>query len=254
MEKIIEFIITKDGSNTLYSKEYSQHYHNCNDGALQESLTKHIIPAFSYIKLNKTLNILDICFGLGYNTLATLYYIQKYNLNIKVNIFSPELNKELLQNLIKFEYPKEFKKLLKIIDSITNHGYYKDKMCNIEVYNGDAREYLKQLKEKNIQFDIVYQDPFSADVNKALWSVEYFKDIYSLLDQKGIVTTYSIATPVRLSMSEAGLKIYEIKNDTQRKSTIALKIQSDNFKYIDMELKKQRNPNAKALRDNDNKG
>jgi len=249
MEKVIEFVRTKDGSNTLYSKEYNQHYHNCNDGALQEALTKHIIPAFTYIKNKKSINILDICFGLGYNTLATLYYINKHNLDIKVNIFSPELDSNLLKSLENFQYPKEFNDLIQSIKTISTKGVYKDEMCKIEVYNGDAREYLKILLEKNIQLDIVYQDPFSSDVNKILWTQEYFEDIYSLLDIKGIVTTYSIATPVRLSMSESGLYIYEIQSDTKRKSTIALKAKNEEYKFIDMELKKQRNSNAKALRD-----
>ena len=251
MEITIEFVTTKDGSNTLYSKEYNQHYHSCNDGALQESLQKHILPAFEHIDKKDTITILDICFGLGYNTLATLYYIKKNNLKLNVNIYSPELDGELLKSLQKFEYPKEFTSLSEIIKNIASNGYYKDEMCSIEVFNGDARKYLKQLREKNIQFDIVYQDPFSSEVNTLLWSLEYFSDIYALLKEDAVVTTYSIATPVRLSMSENGLYIYEIKNDLKRKSTIALKKKVDKYKYIDMELKKQRNPDAKPLRDKD---
>jgi len=248
MEQEIELVTTKDGSNTLYSKEYSQYYHCCDDGALYESLAKHIFPAFDYIKNTGTINILDICFGLGYNTLATLYYIKKHNLDIKVNIYSPELDGKLLKSLHEFQYPKEFEGLSEIIKAIVNNGSYKDEMCNIEVYHGDARKYLKQLREEKVQFDIVYQDPFSSDVNKTLWTIEYFKDIYSLLKKEGIVTTYSIATPIRLSMSENGFFIHEIQTD-KRKITIALKAIDKRYKYIDMELKKQRNLDAKALRD-----
>jgi len=79
--------------------------------------------------------------------------------------------------------------------------------------------------------------------------VEYFNDIYKLLKDEAIVTTYSIATPVRLSMYESGLNIYEIQGTNKRKSTIGLKNKSDLYKYIDMDLKKQRNKEAKALRD-----
>ena len=201
------------------------------------------------MKNKRSINILDICFGLGYNTLATLYYIQEQNLDIKVHIYSPELDGGLVKSLKDFEYPEDFQSFRKFIDEVSQKGIYKDKTCSIEVYTGDAREYLKELLKRNIEFDIVYQDPFSSEVNSTLWTVEYFNDIYKLLKDEAIVTTYSIATPVRLSMYESGLNIYEIQGTNKRKSTIGLKNKSDLYKYIDMELKKQRNKEAKALRD-----
>ncbi len=72
-----------------------------------------------------------------------------------------------------------------------------------------------------------------------------------------MVTTYSIATPIRLSMSENGLYIYEYKRELKDKSTLAFKTKptsnklNDYYKFIDMELKKTRNTTAKALRDFD---
>jgi len=43
---LIEKILTNDGTATLYSKEFDESYHSQKDGALRESLEKHIIPAF----------------------------------------------------------------------------------------------------------------------------------------------------------------------------------------------------------------
>lgn len=244
----IELVKTQDGSNTLFSKEYNQHYHSCKDGALYESLTKHIIPALSYHQEKKELVILDICFGLGYNTLATLYYLKKHNLQKKIHIYSPELDPELIKSLNDFIYPKELEEFQEIIQQLSKEFYYKDQNYTLEVINQDAREVLRELNEQGITIDIVYQDPFSSEVNKALWTVEYFDDIVKLLDKDAILTTYSIATPVRLSMSESGLYIYEIEAK-KRRSTIAFKQKQHQYKYIDMELKKQRNKEAKPLRD-----
>jgi len=249
--RAIELVETQDGSNTLYSKEYNQHYHSTKDGALNESFLKHILPAFKYHKVKKDFVILDICFGLGYNTLATLYHLQKQNIDCKVHIYSPELDLELIQGLKNFVYPQEFKAFYKIIESLSNKLFYEDENYKIQIYNQDAREVLQELNEKNIKFDIVYQDPFSSDVNRSLWTQEYFKQIVKLLAEDGIITTYSIATPVRLSMYENRLNIYEILQDNNKKSTIALKkkIDDPSFHYVDMELKKIRNQNAKALKD-----
>lgn len=214
---------------------------------MYESLIKHIVPALEYHTKKEKLVILDICFGLGYNTLATLYYIKQNNLPIKLHIYSPELDGELIKSLKDFVYPQELHEFQYVIKELSKNFFYEDDDCTIEVINKDAREVLKELNKKGICFDIVYQDPFSSEVNKLLWTVEYFEDIAKLLNKDAIVTTYSIATPVRLSMYESGLYIYEIK--AKKRSTIAFKEKQDSYKYIDMELKKQRNKEAKALRD-----
>ncbi|MEA3353157.1 MAG: MnmC family methyltransferase [Campylobacterota bacterium] len=214
-------------------------------------MSKHIVPALTYQKEKQALYILDICFGIGYNTLATLYYLLKNSIDKKVYIYSPEFDEDLIKSLKDFNYPKEFEPFKKIIEKISNNFKYEDENLYIEVYKGDARRYLKELKKRDISVDIVYQDPFSSDVNKALWTKEYFTDIKAILSSDAVITTYSIATPVRLSMWENGISIYEYKADNTNRSTMGLNktVIDKNYKYIDMELKKERNKDAKALYD-----
>ena len=246
-DNINSIVATKDGSNTLFSKLYNQHYHNPDDGAINEALSKHIIPAFTFHKDKKELVILDICFGIGYNTFSTIYYVIKNNIDVKLNIFSPELDGNLVKSLETFEFPKEFENIKHIIKSVAQTGKYEDKKIKIEVFIGDARDYIRSL-EKN-SFDIIYQDAFSSDVNFELWTKEYFDDIYKLCKNSCIMSSYAIATPIRLSMYEAGFFIYE-NRPVKRKITLAFKQKQDLIeKYVDMELKKQRNKEAVALYD-----
>lgn len=238
-------VLSADGSNTKYSQEFDEHYHCVKEGALKESLQKHVIPAFTYIKKD-TINILDICFGLGYNTLATMYYIKQNNLDIKVNIFSPEFDAGLVSSLIDFEYPSELIEYQHIITSLVNTKKYHSNDVNIELFIGDAREYIKGLKN----IDIVYQDAFSPHKNMLLWTKEYFCDIVSVLSDTNIITTYSRATNVRMSMYSNGLNIYENLANGLRSGTLATTNRLD-LPQIDMILKQQRNPNAKATSDKD---
>ena len=244
---MIEYIKTIDGSNTLYSKEYDQNFHSTKDGALSESLTKHVIPSFKLSNLTKDINILDICFGIGYNTFATIYYCKLYNIKTKITFYSPEFDESLVKSLKDFDYPKEFDSIKHIINEVSNNNYYKDDQFEIIVSIGDARKYIKNLSNINI----VYQDAFSSEVNKELWSQEYFTDIVKILDEQAIITTYSIATPIRLSMSQNNLNIYQHILPNKRKATIAsnYEIRDNLFKYIDMVKKLINNPSAKALRD-----
>ena len=172
---------------------------------------------------------------------------KKNNINTKVNFYSPELDKSLIKSLKNFKYPKEFDEIKHIIEAVSNEHFYQDSQFKIEVFIGDARVYIPTL----FKIDIVYQDPFSSNVNKELWTKEYFKDIVNILDFNALITTYSVATPVRLSMSENDLYIYEFNPTKSRKATIASNnlIDYKDLKFINMEKKKQNNPNAKSLVD-----
>lgn len=240
-------VATKDGSHTLFSQRYNQHYHNPDDGAINEALTKHIIPTFTFHKDKKELTILDICFGIGYNTFSTIYYVLQNNLDIKLNFYSPELDGNLVKSLENFPFPKEFDSIKHIINSVAKTCKYEDEKIKIEVFIGDARKYLKSLKLNS--FDIVFQDAFSSDVNFELWTKEYFDDIYKITNNNFIMSSYAIATPIRLSMYEANFLIYEHR-PVKRKITLATKQPQEIIgKYIDMELKKERNKEAVALYD-----
>ncbi|RXK12596.1 hypothetical protein CP965_08440 [Halarcobacter mediterraneus] len=238
---------TIDNSNTLYSTKYNQHFHDLKTGAIKESLIKHVIPALNFHKEKKHLKILDICFGLGYNTFSTINYILENNLNKKLEIFSPELDENLIESLKEFEYPKEFEKISYIIKKLLERKKYQDENLEIELFLGDARDYIKTLDN----IDIVYQDAFSSEVNNELWTVEYFADIFKASNNDVIVTTYSISSTVRLSLYKAGFEIYEINPTGKRKQTIAIKNKKEvkEAKYIDMQLKQTRNKELKALYD-----
>ncbi len=242
----MDFVKTNDGTNTLYSSEFNEHYHSIKDGALNESLNKHIIPAFKYLKQNnnnREINILDICFGLGYNSLATIYYLED-KLNTKINIYSPEFDLNLIKSLKNFEYPKEFEKYKNIINNISDNLKTTYKNFTIKVINKDAREFINSCE---VKFDIIYQDAFSSSKNPTLWSYEYFKSLK--LKESAILTTYSIATPIRLTLFNNNFHIYENLIST-KKATIATTFKLDDLNEIDMNLKLKRNPNAKMLFDN----
>ena len=237
---------TNDGTYTMYSTEFDECYHSTRDGAFNESLNKHIIPAFNLLKKDK-ITILDICFGLGFNTFSAIYYYKTYAPTTKLHIISPELDKELVQGLKDFKYPKEFKSLKPIIKAISKNFFYEDEQFKIEVLIGDARELIRDIDTK---IDICYQDAFSPKKNPALWTKEYFSDLKKVASSDFILTTYSSATPVRMGLYENGFKLYTPPKANVRSGTIA-SFKELNLEPIDMELKKQRNPNAKALRDED---
>jgi len=248
LRKQKELVLCEDGTNTLYSKEFDEPYHSTKDGALHESLEKHVKPAFTIKKQKQQLTILDICFGLGYNTFATLYYIKKQKITAKVHILSPEFDEGLIHSLKSFDYPSEFNEIKHIIDAVSNDLFYEDEQFKIEILLGDARKSIPKIKEK---IDIVYQDAFSPAHNPLLWTTEYFKDIRAICKEDAILTTYSIAAAIRLGLYENDFLLFVHRAERMRYSTVASLKMLDSLEYIDMELKKVRNPTARSMKDKD---
>ncbi len=259
-----EIVLCEDGTNTLFSKEFNEPYHSTKDGALHESLEKHVKPSLMLKKEKQQLTILDICFGLGYNTFATLYYIKKHKLSIKVHVLSPEFDEGLIRSLHTFEYPPEFDSIKHIIKAISQDLYYEDEQFKIEILLGDARKAIRGLTSNDLLFsnesfagltplkekiDIIYQDAFSPAHNPLLWTTEYFKDIRAICKEDAILTTYSTAAAIRLGLYENGFYIFVQRAEMMRYSTVASLKMLDDLEYIDMELKKERNTEARSMRD-----
>jgi tRNA U34 5-methylaminomethyl-2-thiouridine-forming methyltransferase MnmC len=246
-DKNHKMVLSEDGSYTAYSKEYDEHYHSTKDGALHESLVKHVIPAFKIKQYQEEINILDICFGLGFNALATLYFVKSNNITNKINIYSPELDADLVNSLKNFTYPKEFDGFKHIISELVDKGFYDDESWHVEIFLGDAREYIKRFSHQ--KFDIVYQDAFSPSVNPVLWTKEYFRDIKKIIKDDGVLTTYSTALKTRVALYENGFNLYINSGDDFRNATVASPSKLDSFKGVDMEHKIRCNPDIKPLVD-----
>ena len=74
-----EFYYTQDGSIGLYSYTNSDVYHS-KFGALTEAWEKFVLPSGidKLINTKENINVLDICYGVGYNTKALMSYVIYY--------------------------------------------------------------------------------------------------------------------------------------------------------------------------------
>lgn len=242
----MEWVKSEDGSYTAYSSEYDEHYHSTKDGALNESLKKHIEPAFAFHKEKDHLRIVDICFGLGFNTLLSLYYRDTYFPNTTLEIYSPELDGELIASLVNFPYPEIFDPYQNIITALATSGRYKDERTRIIVEITDARVAMRKLRG---EWDVCYQDAFSPSSNPLLWTKEYFSDVGRLMGENGMVTTYSISLATRLALYENGFNVYLNAGVGYRSATVASRRDLGALEKVNMEHKIACNPMAESLRD-----
>lgn len=187
-------VITKDGSVTFYNSAFDDVYHS-ESGAVEEAFEKHAKQA--ELHRAKKLRVLDICFGLGYNTAAAL---DTFN-GEKIEIVGLENDIEIIDKIPSLS--PEFKSW-NLVKKASEELAYVDSRVKLKIIIGDAR---KTIKEIGKGFDVVFLDPFSPDKCPELWTEEFMKDVASVCNKGCVLTTYSCAKKVRENLRKAGFVV-----------------------------------------------
>ncbi len=220
-------VLTKDGSVTLRSHIFQENFHSL-EGALKETEIKFINPSELKRFNDRSLNVLDICFGLGYNSASLFNNLIRQNSFI--NWYALEIDKKPLDFSIR---NKSFQKLwhpkvFKIFKALSKNSKYKDQFFECDILWGDAREKIKNIPA-NIKFDLIYLDGFSPQKCPQVWSVEFLAKVTQKLNPQGYLITYSCSAAIRRTLKDFGLNIFNIKPNLDSKNlwsngTIAVKI------------------------------
>jgi tRNA U34 5-methylaminomethyl-2-thiouridine-forming methyltransferase MnmC len=204
MNKIIQ---TNDNSNTLYSNKFKEHYHSTH-GAINESNHIFIQSGLLYSNL-KAINIFEVGFGTGLN--AFLSYVEAEKYGIKINYCSIEKFPIDIETAQELNYAKMISSshqdiFMKLHNSDWNEEIEIDKSFTFKKIYADFNDY--HFIEK---YDIIYFDAFSPETQPELWSKEVFDKIYSSLNPKGILTTYSSKGIVKNNLRDAGFTVKRLK-------------------------------------------
>jgi len=203
---------TDDGSPTLYHPSYKQHFHTT-AGAASETKAKFLEPTNIHTRLERgeTLEILDIGFGLGLNALSTAALAERIR-GGRVEITSLENDTKTLHAAAALAKDGAWDDVdsldtlnpTKTIEELLDAGRAENDFFSLEILSGDARATATETKRN---FDAVFLDPFSPDVNPELWTYDFIRLLADKLKPGGVVATYSAAMPVRGAMLRAGLKV-----------------------------------------------
>lgn len=170
---------TGDKSVGLYSKDFDDIYHS-SYGALSEAFEKFVLP-LNFLKKD-SYKVLDVCFGLGYNTKAFLQHNKNCNilfdcLDIDKNLFllSPfvKTNTNFIRNIKhsffrnygqKFLPDKHKERIVKYICQSKNKKYKIDDWINLLLIINLSKIFDKEFYNnevlKNNEFDIYFEKKF----------------------------------------------------------------------------------------------
>lgn len=203
----MDFVVTADGSSTLYHAEVGEHYHS-KHGALQES--KHVFVQSGlvyYVEKEETdiAAILEIGFGTGLNFLQSADYA--YRNKLKLNYCGIEaypLTEEIIfatgydsyvEPVIWQSFSDKYSDALHQSVNLTPEIAWEVVHSKVLEFNRD------QL------FDIIYFDAFAAIHQPEMWTDETLAHVCQYLRSGGVFVTYAITGNLKRSMKALGFKI-----------------------------------------------
>jgi len=208
LSELIE-VLTKDGSYSLRSVFFQENFHSLL-GAFEETMSKFTATSNLQRFKGKSLNVLDICFGLGYNSASLLDELIKQKSYL--NLYALEIDKKPLEYSLRNEsfFKLWAPKVKTIFESLYQKDYFEDQFFKCNVLWGDAREKINIIPP-SIKFDLIYLDGFSPQKCPQLWTIEFLSKVTENLNSQGYLITYSSSAAVRKTLRNLGLDIFTIK-------------------------------------------
>lgn len=202
---MLKIIQTADGSQTVFNEVINENYHS-SFGAVQES--RHIFINAALNQTNKEeVSVLEIGFGTGLNALLTLEWADRNRK--KVNFTGVEAYPLSWEMISKLHYTdvlgldlKSFQKLHSPVSGRENISYY----FTSEIIYAT----IQQSEFPENEFDVVYFDAFSPEVQPEMWQESIFQKIAFSMKSGALLTTYSCKGAVKRTMVAAGLLVEKL--------------------------------------------
>ncbi len=202
---------TDDGSFTFFSAEFGQTFHS-SYGARSEAIYKYVAATKLAERAHRPrLKILDICYGLGYNSAAALAEIWRVNPACQVEIMALEINVQVPQDAVAHgllvQWPAPIPDWLA---ELAARGVIQQQRLLARLLGGDARQAIQLVRDQGFLADAIFLDPFSPQACPQLWTVEFLAIVAACCASDGLLATYSCAAAVRSALCAAGLAIADM--------------------------------------------
>ncbi len=199
---------TGDGSWTFFSEEFGELFHSYY-GAKQEAKKKFVEPTrLAQKALTGSVNLLDICYGLGYNSASALETLWQINPECSVYWVGLEQDRRVPQRAIAYQFHQEWLDPIgQILLDLAQQGSAQTPYFQGQLLWGDARQTLPHVIAQGFQADAIFLDPFSPPTCPQLWTVEFLSLVAQVLKPDGDLATYSCSAAVRSALQLAGFQI-----------------------------------------------
>lgn len=214
------FVTTQDGSITAQKAELGELYHN-RQGAYAEALLNYALPTLELYSQdqNTDLVLLDICFGMGYNTLVLLDELLKLDKPVNLTVTAvdndPYFVTQSLPLVLDQSHFACFDQGTKqaIITAFSGNDWHCFKAGKVNVKARLLDSDLRLALQKDLcasKAGLIYHDPFAPQKVPILWTTEVFGAYKQILKlAPAALFTYASASAVRGAMLDNGFSLYQ---------------------------------------------
>lgn len=197
---------TADGSWSLVSARHGQACHSLS-GAWQQARERYAGPCrLRELALERgSVRLLDIGTGLGLNLAAARAALAGTSATLHAVTF--ELDRSVIEAAAGLrDWPADVERhLAPVRDALRASLDGRAPEWDLRLELGDARSRLTELD--STPFDAVFLDPFSPQVDGALWGVGFLSEIARRMAPEALLSTYSASLGVRAALAAAGLRV-----------------------------------------------
>ncbi|MGV3764016.1 tRNA (5-methylaminomethyl-2-thiouridine)(34)-methyltransferase MnmD [Parapedobacter sp.] len=207
---MVEFVVTSDGSKTLYHPAIGEHYHS-RHGAVQES--RHVFVGMGlghFVAQHpaQAVSVLEIGFGTGLNFLLTaedclargiaLDYAGVEAYPLPAATLSETGYGGYVGNALWTAF------LARYTDSLAAPQNMLDG-CSLEIAHCPVMEFTTEKR-----FDVLYFDAFAAVHQPEMWTEETLRHVCVLLKAGGVFVTYAITGHLKRTLKSFGFTIEKV--------------------------------------------
>ncbi len=191
------FVKTGDATYTYEDPVLRETMHSIT-GAYDESVHKFCKPA----NIEKRTALLDLFSGFGYNATAAL----ERNPNLHIEMI--EKGSEILAMALLIP---DLCGAHRTIKSAIEDSLYKNGIVQNKVYERPENVHLSMVDALTHEYsgtvDVVFHDAYSPKHDWRPYSVGFFEKLYNVMDEHGVLLTYSSSSSMRAGLLEAGFYI-----------------------------------------------
>jgi tRNA U34 5-methylaminomethyl-2-thiouridine-forming methyltransferase MnmC len=224
---------TQDGSVSFFSPVFGEAFHS-QYGAWQEAVGKFVRPVRLVERAARSpaITLLDVCYGLGYNSAVALAMVWSAVPNCAVTLLALDCDRTPavaalppLSALVRDRIadPVAAERAIAAIAALPEQAvtlpsdrhatkslaltWTEAPGLRSRFILADARRSLPWALHQGFHADTIFHDPFSPTHCPQLWTVEFWRMLAAALAAEGWIATYSCAAAVRAAAIAAGLSI-----------------------------------------------
>ena len=216
-----QFIITEDGSHTLFLPELNETYHSVH-GAIQESNHEFVDQGLKYL-LDESkpakIEVFEVGFGTGLNALLSILFAKRHGISMVYSSIEPfplshdEVRKLNYTNILKDAAAAE------LFTRIHDAEWDANRSIAPAMELIKIKDTIQNFRFKN-EMGICFFDAFAPSRQPEMWEFDILSKIYGALRRGGVFVTYCAMGQLKRDLKSIGFEVQCLPGPPGKKEMI----------------------------------